>query len=360
MTRIDRHILTVFARTAIICYASVAGILIVFHAFDNLEELAALGASNENVVLGILKFYGPHLLRVFDWTAAVIALMSMLFTVMRMQRSREWTVLSAAGIRTQRIVRPMLVASLFIIVAQWASREFLLPQFQNSLTAKPVNDEETPTPLRPCEDRLAGLVIEGGGVRLKQGELVRPEIRLLIDSGSFGRRIAAESAVWFPAQGKRPAGYLLTDVTVPANIDVVGAVRQTSAARRVIVITPSAANWLMPRQCFVVTAVDPIALHGAGGNMAGGSLPSLLSRIRNPAVRSSNRVHTLVHTRILRPLLDLSLIGLGVPLLVFRRDGNIFVVVGRALLIVAAFFVITNLASMLGGSGTISNPSLAA
>ncbi|MEL7336651.1 MAG: LptF/LptG family permease, partial [Planctomycetota bacterium] len=306
------------------------------------------------------KFYGPHLLRVFDWTAAVIALMSMLFTVMRMQRSREWTVLSAAGIRTQRIVRPMLVASLFIIVAQWASREFLLPQFQNSLTAKPVNDEETPTPLRPCEDRLAGLVIEGGGVRLKQGELVRPEIRLLIDSGSFGRRIAAESAVWFPAQGKRPAGYLLTDVTVPANIDVVGAVRQTSAARRVIVITPSAANWLMPRQCFVVTAVDPIALHGAGGNMAGGSLPSLLSRIRNPAVRSSNRVHTLVHTRILRPLLDLSLIGLGVPLLVFRRDGNIFVVVGRALLIVAAFFVITNLASMLGGSGTISNPSLAA
>ena len=38
MTKIDRYILTLFLRTVIVCFCSIAGIFIVFHAFTSLED----------------------------------------------------------------------------------------------------------------------------------------------------------------------------------------------------------------------------------------------------------------------------------------------------------------------------------
>ncbi|MEZ6089936.1 MAG: hypothetical protein R3C05_18300 [Pirellulaceae bacterium] len=41
MTRIDRYLLTIYLRTLIICFCSLAGIFVVFHAFNNMEEISS-------------------------------------------------------------------------------------------------------------------------------------------------------------------------------------------------------------------------------------------------------------------------------------------------------------------------------
>src|SRR5690554_2380826 len=124
MTRIDRYILVLFARTMLICFFSLGGVFVVFHAFSNLEGLLRLAQKGGSVPIALLGFYGPYMLMLFDWTASIIALMAMLFTISWLRRSGELTALLAAGVRHGRVLRPMLVLVAVVIAAQWFSREW--------------------------------------------------------------------------------------------------------------------------------------------------------------------------------------------------------------------------------------------
>ncbi len=136
MTKIDRYILTLFLRTVIVCFCSIAGIFIVFHAFTSLEELVRQGQSEDGLINVMLRFYGPYMLLLFDWTAAIITLMSLLFTMGWLRRTGELTATLSAGISHGRILRPMIVASAVIIVLQLINREMVLPQFRDALSMK--------------------------------------------------------------------------------------------------------------------------------------------------------------------------------------------------------------------------------
>ncbi len=358
MTKIDRYITILFLRTMLICFFSIGGVFVVFHAFNNLDALTRLVDEAGSAPLALASYYGPYLLLLFDWTAAIISLMAMLFTVSWLRRSGELTSLLAAGVRHGRILRPMLVIVVGVIVAQWISRECVLPNYREVLTTKP--NELRPDRVQamlPSYDKSSGILIEGEGIQWNESRVEEPSFRLYTSFPGFGDLIEGRSAVWRPADSRAPSGYIVEDVARPAGIDDLSGGEING---RLVLLTRRDAEWLQPGQCFVATTLDLEVLSDNPRSTRMAGIPELIRRIRNGSVHSSRDLHTLLHERMLRAPLDLCLVLLGLPLVINRGDSRLFQVVGQAIGIVLMFFGIKTVAGAMANNGYLITSAMAA
>jgi len=358
MTKIDRYILFLFARTMLICFLSIGGVFVVFHAFSNLDDLLRLGTDSGSLPIALIRFYGPYMMMLFDWTAAIIALMAMLFTVSWLRRSGELTALLAAGVRHGRVLRPMLFVVAVVIIGQSFCREWLIPSYREVLTSKPGELRVAKAKsMLPSYDKSSGLLIEGDGLYPSEARIERPSFRLYTSFAGFGDVIDGESAVYRDATDELPAGYLVSGVTRPVGVDslATGKIRD-----RPVVMTRAELPWLEPGQCFVFTTLDIEVLRDNPRSTRMAGMPELMRRIRNGSVHSSKELHTLLHDRMLRPPLDFCLVLLGLPLVVNRGDKGLFNVIGQAIGIVLLFFGIKTVAAAMAGGGYFLTPALAA
>jgi len=358
VTRIDRYIIGIYIRTLLICFCSLGGIFVVFHAFSNLEALSAHATAHGGIVWAMLDYYSPYLLLIFESTNAILALLALLFTIGWLRQSGELTALLAAGIRHGRILRPMLIAAAVVIAVGLVNREWALPKFQSQLGSKP-NESlgDVVQPMHPEYDRRAGILVAGEGLIGNQRKIVGPAFRLFARYPGFGDQLLATSAHWLPAAEERPGGYLLRGVKRPLELSSVPSARREEET---VIYSPADHDWLEADQCFVVTAADfdLLLAHGPGKKYV--ALSDIISRVRNAAVHTSTDLRLQMHGRFLRPLADYTLVLLGLPLAVSRREGNLFVMVGKALMVVAFFFGARSLFHAIGGAGYGLTPSLAA
>ncbi len=358
MTRIDRYILVLFLRTVAVSFCSIAGIFIVFHAFTSMDDLVRQGQAEDGLVNVMLRYYGPYMLMLFDWTAAIITLMALLFTVGWLRRTGELTATLSAGISHGRIFRPMIVAALMIILLQLFSRELVLPGFRDALTMKAKDiTGETEQAIRAKYDRTNLVLIDGTSLLTRDRIIREPSFTLDGNYPGYGDLLLADTARWVEANDQHPCGYLLDHVQRPGQID---RLRSVAVDGRTILMTSRDQIWLGSKQCFFATSVDTDLLQSNQSAIRFASVAELLGYVRNPSVYSSMGLHVLLHERIIRPPLDFALVLLGLPLVVNRRDRNLFLMVGIAMLTVLGFFAVKTLAGAMGGSGYLLSPSMAA
>jgi len=358
MTQIDRYILVLFARTVAICFFSLASVFVVFHAFNNLDAVTQQGTEGQSIATAMASYYGPYMLMLFDWTASIITLIAMLFTVSWLRRSGELTALLSAGINHGRILRPMIAFSAIVVVMQTVNREYLIPPYRDLLTTKPGElAAEGARAMLPSYDKSLGILIEGDGLRLETGMVERPRFRLFASYPGYGDVIAGTEAVWVEADGDMPSGYLVSGVTRPALIDQLpvatvplatapsesadadlSVTLVSNTAPQSVIWTHAAMPSIGPGECFVATTLNPEVLRDNPRSTRMAAMPELVRRVRNPSVHSSDALRVMLHERILRGPLDFCLVLLGLPLVVNRGDRRLFSVIGQAMGIVLLFF----------------------
>lgn len=358
MTKVDRYVLTLFLRTTAVCFCSIAGIFIVFHAFTSLDDLVRQGQSEGGLLKVMFRFYGPYMLLLFDWTAAIIALMALLFTVGWLRKTGELTATLAAGISHGRILRPMIIASALIVGLQLANRELVLPKFRDALTmnAKDITGDAE-QPIRAKYDKTSRVLVDGTALRAKDQVILEPSFRIDGDFEGFGDLLLATTATWQEADDRHPSGYLIEGVQRPERIDQLAS---ASFDGRPIFLTSRDQLWLRSRQCFFATTVDTDLLQTNQAATRYASVAELIGHVRNPAIYSSLSLHVLLHERIIRPPLDFALVMLGLPLVVNRRGRNLFVMIGIAMVTVLFFFGVKTLAGAMGSSGYMISQGMAA
>ncbi len=179
MTKIDRYILYLFLRTVLVCFSSIAGIFIVFHAFTSMDDLVKQGQVEGGLVPVMIRFYGPYMLLLFDWTGAIIALMAFLFTIGWLRRIGELTAVLSSGISHGRLFRPMIIASLMIVLVQLANREFILPQYRDvlSMKSKDISGESEKSILAQY-DEANRILIDGTSLLPQTKVIQEPNFRL--------------------------------------------------------------------------------------------------------------------------------------------------------------------------------------
>ena len=359
MKIIDRYLLRQFVQTFVICYLSLTGLYIVFDAFTNLEDFLRAGEKQG----GLWAIMGPHYayrsIFFFDRTAGMLTLVSAMFTITWIQRHNEMIALMASGISRTRVVVPVIGAAIVIALLATANRELVIPRFREELSKTPQNLlGDAARGLQPRRDYQTDVLIRGRSTMANRQRIREPKFLLPISLSDYGKLLVAENAYYHAPRGDRPGGYLLEGLKQPKNL-----ADQPSLPRDgpPVVITPrDAPDWLEPDQCFVVSEVNFEQLTGGTGWRQYSSTAQLIRGLRNPSLDFGSDVRVAIHSRFVQPLLDITLLFLGLPLVLTRQSRNVFIAIGLCVLVVSVFVLMTLTLQHLGSRNFLLDPAQAA
>ena len=358
MTMIDRYLIWLYIRVLLLSFSSLAGLLVIINLFSNLDDFIEYGKREGNLSGILVQYYAPFLLSIFERLCGLLSMMAVLFVVAWLYRTNEFTALLAAGISKGRVVRPLLVGSIAVITLAAVSREAIIPKYQDILDRKPQDlNPQLPRVLKPDFDRETGVGISGRHLLPSKNEVVDISLRLPPQLWRDGRQILASSAVYEKANDQHAAGYRLRAIQSPLNLpnndDLI-------LGDRAVVLTAKQHNWLQPGECFLATGVDFESLRGGNSWKQYGSTTELIERLYRQGSHFSADVKVRVHSRFVQPILDLSLILLGLPVVLTRPDRHLFWVAGACFGVVAIFMGVTMAIRALGETGYLLEPAWAA
>ena len=128
-----------------------------------------------------------------------------------------------------------------------------------------------------------------------------------------------------------------------------------------MLITPhDAPGWLRPGQCFLASDVEFDQLTSGNTIRQLSSTAQLIRGLRNPSLNYGPDVRVAIHARIVQPLLDVTLLLLGLPLVVSRESRNVFIAMGICMAVTTAFTLVVIGSQYLGSLSWILNPAQAA
>lgn len=356
MCILDRYLVLKFIGSFFIFFVTLTGLYVVIDAFGHLDEFMQYGQQRGSLLMVLCEFYGTRIVAEFDRTSAAIALIATMFTFTTLERNNELTAISAAGISTRRIVAPLIAAVAVVAVLSVVNREVVIPGLYDYLSRTTSDlSGENGRPMQPRYDHHTDILISGSLSYRAEKRIEDASFRLPVPLGDIGRQLSAANAYYQRPDGERPGGYRLRKVTQPENIDGCPSVHIDG---RPLVLTAADTPWLAKGECFVVSDVNFEQLVGGNAWRQYSSTMDLVQGLHNPSLDFGGDVRVNIHSRVTRPLLDMTLLFLGLPLLV-RQNRNIFLTIGMCVGIVAAFFVVVLGCHSLGSSLFIS-PALAA
>ncbi len=357
MLLFDRYLLRRFFRTLGVCFASAAGLFVVIDVFTNIEEFIELGDSQGGLLPVLVGYYGPRVAWIFDRLGPFLVLLAAMFTIAWLHRSNEMTALFAGGVSPRRIARPLIGATIVVAVVGMANRELLLPAYREQLSRNAQDWLGTRgRPVYARYDNRTGVLLNGQYYYAGEKRISLPKFMFEEPLGDFGRHLVAENAYYHRPTSDRPGGYLLENVTEPPNI---AELPPLTIAGKVTVLTPRDTSWLTGSQCFLASDVGFEQLAGGAGWRQFASTWQLWSGLRNPSLDYGADVQVEIHSRLIRPFLDLALLFLGLPLAFSAEQRNVFLAAGKGVLLAMAFMVVV-LACQGMGAGLWMRPSLAA
>ena len=357
---LDRYILGLYVKALLIALLVIGGMYVLVDFLGNSDDLWAISNGSVSAFFALLlEYYGPRVLWVFDRTAGMLALAAALFAMTWMMRTQELTAILAAGVPPSRVIRPILIATLFVAGIGVVNREIWLPKYRSQL-ARNAQDwtGEKAKNCTPQFDPRSDVLLSGKKAIGKERRIEEPLFRLLSTelNSTWGRQIAAESAWYLPFENGRPAGYLLTGVKQPTNLANLASLVINGEA---ILLSPSDTPWLKPNECFVISVVSFEQFSLGSGWRQNLSTLELVNGLKNRSLQSGADILVTMHGRFVQPLLDLTLVFLGLPLVLSRGNRNIFVAGAVCLVLMAAFFVVS-LACQGLGNNYLLKPTFAA
>ena len=333
MTIVDRYLLLMFFKIFLICLLSFTGLFIVIHVFTNLDELVEAAEQNGGLANMLYEFYGPRILDVFSRTAGVLVLISAIFSLSMMQRRREMTAIEAAGIPKSRLARPVFLAAIFVLGISVVNRELWIPQVKDRLVRTPANWQDTGSvPMNFQKDNQSGILIRGDQLIIDKQMISNPDLQIPVYLDETVSSIRATWGVVSEATHRRPAGLLLQGVKVPENPMEISSMK--SSDDRVVVFSPKDYGWLQPTQFFVACDLNVQEMAFGKQLSSYSTLNEMMVSLRKPRMWFGHGQQVQVHARILQPLLDLTIVLLGLPLVISNADRNIFTAAGFCLLVV--------------------------
>jgi lipopolysaccharide export system permease protein len=356
-TLIDRYVLREYIYTALITSFVIVGVYVVFDGFTNLEEFFRAAEKHGGLLPLLARYYACQSVMVLDRSSALIMLIAAMFTVTWIQRHQEMTAILAAGIPHRRVLIPIILASAMITLLAIANREILMPRLRDQLARRPqdlVGDRALP--LIPRYDKQTSILFRGNACYREGKRITEPNLLLPPELSRFGRQLSAEEGFFLAATKDHPSGYLLRKVRRPANL---GELPSAWKEGLPVILTPRDTSWLQLDECFVVSSVDFEQLCGGAAFRLFSSTASLIRALHNPSLDFGADIRVTIHTRIVQPLADLTLLLLGLPLVIQRENRNVFAAIGLCALLAGGFFVISIGFQQLGTAYYIP-PALAA
>ena len=182
MLTIDRYILRLFTKVALISFASLTGLYIMIDTAGNFEEFVSYSGRLGGFFRVIGDYYGPRVFTFFDRISGLLPLIAAMFAVTWLQRTNELTALMAGGVSKLRVLAPLIIAAVVVSLLGVANRELLIPSVREKLTRNAQDWlGETPRPLTPRYD-ITFSSLADPWKRRRHGETYE-DFRMMADDG---------------------------------------------------------------------------------------------------------------------------------------------------------------------------------
>ena len=253
-----------------------------------------------------------------------------------------------------RILRPMIFAAIAVNGLLVFNQEFLVPLVAFREHEIRHRNDLSQSEVESLTDHTTRISIDGDTVKVADRMIDKPVF--VLPTPSLVNEITvleAPTAKFYPAKGKRPAGWLLLNVTTPPLSDI--SRNLTDRGRELVRPVPGSSN------VFVVSAVTCDQLFKRSSSYTNLSTMEILDRIRCPAfgVMSIHRLVLYIHSRFMQPVLNVIAVLLTIPLMVRRESTGLPADSSLCCLLLATLFGVAQVFQSLGASQVIP-PDLAA
>jgi lipopolysaccharide export system permease protein len=373
MSILDRQRYWAFLKAYIVCFVSLVGLYVVIDAFTNLDEFLKFGYKTPELLRFIGRYYLVRTSLFFDRLCGVIALMAAIFTVTWMQKNNEHLAMLAAGVSTQRAIRPVLVSSVLFGGLAVLNQEWIIPPVAEELQRTP--DDDGRRKVRSYSRRDVNEVLIHGAYAHRGPRAIEP-FDATFPTNRYGvmLHVSANQAQYVPPEEARyplRGGWLVRGATLsPADAPLDGVIVSRLDPDPV---ANALTAGLAEIQADALLDAMP-APHGKKRNLESGTLflktnltfttlvqsrmwyqfaptAALVSALRDPTFTAEHQdIAVFLHTRNIRPLLSLALLGMSLPLVLGGYGRNMFVNLGLSLGSSAVFYLVVFIAQWLGSN----------
>ena len=352
----DRYLMRNFLHTFGVCFIAMYGLYTVIDLFENLDELLEINGGNGTI--GLLKLiitlYSYGSIIFLDQAGAALTVISVMTVLILLQRSGELHPLLAAGIPMYRILRAMIFAAIGVNGLIVFNKEVLVPRVAFRAHEIRHSNDLSQSEVESLTDHSTRISIDGETVRVADRVIDKPVFVLptpnLVNEITV---LEAPTAKFYPPKGKRPAGWLLSEISTPSMADLTR--NLTDRGRELVRPVPGTTN------VFVVSAVTCDQLFKRSSSYTNLSTHEILDRIRCPAfgLVSVHRLVLYIHSRFMQPLLNVIAVLITIPMMVRRESPGLAADSSLCCLMLAGMFGIGQVFQSLGASYVIT-PDLAA
>lgn len=362
MTIVDRYLLSVFLKTFFVCFASFFGLFLVIDGTGNADEISAI-AEADGLWSAIFDRYYPQCAARFNELAGVFILVAAIFSISFLQRNREVTAIEAAGISKARIFKVVFIAASVIIAMTVLSREVLIPKVGDRLTMDWQEWTEWKTSSAVSKafdekiDYKTGVTFSGDLLLLSKDGILAPEARIPSGLEAGFQKIKAESAYFEVAESGKPSGFRFHKVNFPQDMREMNSVESMNG--ETLVYTPRDFEWLHKNQCFLATELNTKNLL-VSADAKYKSTSELIGELKAPKKRKANELAVELHSRFIKPVMDFTLLLLGLPLVIRKLEKNLVSGVLGGLGVIVIFLLVEMTCHSLGVKGLLLSPALSA
>ena len=325
----DRYLLNRFVQAFVVIFASLLGLYVVLDVFTNIDEFTHGNRPILAMIGDMFRYYGFRTFAFFDTVGSLVTILACMMSLSLLWRHGELNPVLSAGIPTYRLAVPLIGGTLVSSLLLAANQEWLLPKIANQLQLRPGQNQESYDRLKPEYDFATNILIANGKIfpqsrKLGQVEFILPMPEIV----STLTTLHAEEATFHTKSATQPAGWLLSQVE-----EKYALLRLTDSGKSVVHPGPK------PDSLFIASEISFDQLVNRHKFFENLSTRELLDRARNPSFSvTSLRSQSLhLHTRLTRPLLNVLIVLMIVPL-VIRKESR---------------FLVTNLAMGLAAMVTV-------
>jgi lipopolysaccharide export system permease protein len=363
MRILDQQRYWAFVKAYVISFTSLVGLYIVLDAFANIDEHAEIAEGTLDLLGRMGRFYIVRTSRFYDELCGVISMMAAIFTVTWMQKNNELLAMLAAGVSTQRVIRPVLISAVLVQGLAVANQEFVIPKIAEELQRPPdIRASDKITKLYQCHD-VNGLELHGAAgyadtriIEKFDATLPASRFGTLLSLQAERARHISEAATHAPLRG----GWLIQGARIsPPRAKWSSSLLIPLTAEQVAEF-PQAGEPIDGPAYFLRSDVTFTELVRSRQWYYYASTEELMRMMAKPIGKTERTEYAVyLHARILRPIGSLILMFLSLPLVLGGMGRNMYVNLGLSLATSGVFYASAFLVQYLAKNDVVT-PELAA
>lgn len=315
-TTFDRYLYSRYTYVFVVFFAASMGLFAVVDGFMNLDDFQ----QNNEGTLSMLVRMGVHYLYqsslVFDLVGPSLSVISVMVVLALLLKYNEFYPVLSTGVPTYRLARPLILGVATVAGLLTINQELVIPRISHQLQSAHGSSASDSRFFDPQYDTKTWIFVSGQNLVPDQRAILNPVFVLPAPNivRDYEPELRGETAVYFPAKGKRPAVWLLKNATQPLDL-----AKLTPAGRQVIVPHKNGKDIFLA----IGLTFDQLQNRATGYRYL--STWDLVRRIQYPTAHaSSTRAQIMhLHSRVTRPVVSLMSVFLVIPLILRKEKDNL-------------------------------------